>query len=208
MAGRTKFIYAALNEYVCAGSLNMDKADCGRAVANGAISVRRAVLSDVPALLDIYNYYITNTAVTFEDDMLDNVVFAERMSSILSFYPYFVAEVGGEVVGYAWAVETTVYVKNGMEQRGIGSALYSALEGALRSQGIKNMYACIACPKREDKYLTFDSVNFHKRLGFRLVGKFKSCGSKFGVWYDMVWMEKFIAKHNANPVRPQKYKNN
>lgn len=70
------------------------------------------------------------------------------------------------------------------------------------------MYACIACPKREDKYLTFGSVNFHKRLGFRLVGKFKSCGSKFGVWYDMVRMEKFIAKHNANPVRPQKYKNN
>lgn len=198
----------------------MDKANGidGSILQNGIV-IRGATLSDAPALCDIYNYYITHTAVTFEDNALGKDEFEDRMRGILSFYPYFVAQVGGEVVGYAyagkfknrsaydWAVETTVYVKDGMSKRGIGSALYARLEKALKSQGIKNMYACIACPKSEDEYLTFGSVNFHKRLGFRLVGKFRSCGSKFGVWYDMVWMEKFIAKHVANPVRPQKYNN-
>ena len=50
-----------------------------------------------------------------------------------------------------------------------------------------------------------DSVNFHKRLGFKIVGRFVKCGSKFGRWYDMVWMEKMTGRHNANPVRPLPY---
>ena len=31
---------------------------------------------------------------------------------------------------------------------------------------------------------------------------YTSCGYKFGRWYDMVWMEKLIGEHGANPKRP------
>ncbi len=181
------------------------------------IIIRRAQLSDAEKLCAIYAYYVNNTAVTFEDDAPDTEEFAQRMRGIMSFYPYFVAECGGEVAGYCyagvfknrsaydWAVETTVYVAKGYGRKGIGARLYAALEEALKLQGIKNMYACIAYPAREDEYLTKDSVNFHKRLGFKIVGRFVKCGSKFGRWYDMVWMEKMTGRHNANPVRPLPY---
>ena len=32
-----------------------------------------------------------------------------------------------------------------------------------------------------------------------LVGKFYKSGYKFGRWYDMVWMEKYIGKHKEHP---------
>ena len=70
--------------------------------------------------------------------------------------------------------------------------------------GVRNLYACIAVPEQEDEYLTLDSVRFHQKLGYREVGRFSNCASKFGRWYHMVWMEKVIGAHEANPetVRP------
>ena len=63
------------------------------------------------------------------------------------------------------------------------------------AQGIVNMYACIAHPVVEDEYLTRDSENFHRQLGFSTVGEFHQCACKFGRWYNMIWMEKFIGEH-------------
>ena len=76
------------------------------------------------------------------------------------------------------------------------------LEKALKEQGFLNMNACIAYAPKEDEYLTNNSVEFHAHLGYRMVGQFYQCGYKFGRWYDMVWMEKLIGEHGANPKRP------
>lgn len=65
-------------------------------------------------------------------------------------------------------------------------------------QGILNLNACIGYPREEDAYLTRDSVRFHEKLGYRMVGEFHQCGYKFGRWYDMVWMEKIIGEHRDN----------
>ena len=62
-----------------------------------------------------------------------------------------------------------------------------------------NANACIAYTEHEDKHLHNDSVCFHKKLGYKTVGIFHKCAYKFDKWYDMIWMEKFIAEHNANP---------
>lgn len=48
-----------------------------------------------------------------------------------------------------------------------------------------------------DEYLTNDSMNFHHKLGYELVGTFHKCGYKFNNWYDMIWMEKIIGTHSA-----------
>ena len=50
-------------------------------------------------------------------------------------------------------------------------------------------------PVKEDEYLTTNSADFHRHLGYETVGRFHKCGYKFGRWYDMIWMEKIIGRH-------------
>ena len=172
-----------------------------------SIQIRPAVPADAPALLAIYAPYVAQTAITFESDVPTETEFACRIADTLKKYPYLVAEQDGVPVGYAyagkfhdraaydWSVETSIYV--GMEYRrmAVGRKLYEELERILKQQGILNVNACIAYPRQEDEHLTMDSVHFHERLGYRMVGCFHDSGYKFGRWYDMVGMEKMIGEH-------------
>lgn len=178
--------------------------------------IREAIPADAEGLLEIYGPYVTDTAITFEYEIPSLWEFRERMNRIQQKYPYLVAEQDGQLIGYAyaapfkeraaydWCVETTIYVKQDEKRAGVGRRLYAALEAALALQNILNLNACIGYPEQEDAYLTLDSVRFHQRLGYRMVGKFLQCGYKFGRWYHMVWMEKHLGVHDAapGPVRP------
>lgn len=180
-------------------------------IEGGESRIRIATLQDAEALLDIYAPYVTDTAITFEYEIPSLEEFRERIRHTLERYPYLVLEQDGEILGYAyagpfkeraaydWAVETTVYVKQGKKKQGIGRKLYQALEAALMQQNILNLNACIGYPTVEDEYLTRNSMEFHQHLGYRLVGQFKQCGYKFGRWYDMIWMEKLIGEHEEKP---------
>ncbi len=176
------------------------------------IVIREAVLSDAEELLAIYAPYVQETVITFEYEAPTLSEFRKRMTDILGKYPYLAAVQNGEIVGYAyaapfkeraaygWSVESTIYVRRDCKRAGIGRALYEALEEALACQNILNVNACIGYPEQEDAYLTLDSVRFHQRMGYRMVGKFHKCGYKFGRWYHMVWMEKHLGEHGEQPL--------
>ena len=178
-------------------------------------TIRNATTSDAGRLLEIYGWYVENTAVSFEYDVPTPEAFRWRIENTLRRYPYLVIEDGGRAMGYAyagafkgraaydWSCEVSVYVDRNARRQGFGKCLYGALEAALRDMGITNLYACIAVPETEDEYLTLDSVRFHARMGYREAGHYRQCAQKFGRWYDMVWMEKFIGEHRPNqpPVR-------
>ena len=180
------------------------------------VLIRTARESDAEALLKIYTPYVTGTAITFEYDVPSVSAFKKRIAHTLEKYPYLVAEIDGVPVGYAyagvfkgraaydWAVETSIYVAKDRKRCGIGGQLYRELEKRLKEQHILNLYACIAYTQREDEYLTNDSVAFHQKCGYSLVGEFHQCGYKFDRWYDMVWMEKFLGEHSipAPDLRP------
>lgn len=85
------------------------------------------------------------------------------------------------------------------EEKGIGKKLYKALEKILGMQNIINVDACITYPEQEDEYVTKNSAQYHTHLGYHIVGRFYKSGYKFGRWYDMVWMEKYIGKHEQPP---------
>lgn len=180
------------------------------------VTIRKATPEDARKLLEIYTPYVEHTAITFEYDVPSVEEFTGRIRTTLEKYPYIVAEINGEIMGYAytgalkgraaydWAVETTVYVKEGCHRNGVGKKLYMALEELSKKQNITNLNACIGYPEVEDEYLTKNSAQFHEHLGYDLIGHFHKCGYKFGRWYDMVWMEKIIGEHKAEqpPVIP------
>lgn len=176
------------------------------------VRIRQATVQDAKALLEIYAPYVKNTAITFEYEVPSLLEFESRVLQVQKRYPYLVAEIDGEMVGYAyanafheraaydWAVEMSIYVHPNKKKMGIGKKLYDALEKALAAQNILNLNACIAYSAQEDAFLPKDSVLFHQRFGYRLVGEFHQCGYKFHRWYDMIWMEKHLGNHTESPA--------
>ena len=139
----------------------------------------------------------------------DEVIEAHRTSERIIGYAY----VGRlhERAAYDWTVETSIYVDRSARKHGLGRQLYERLEAILRAMNIISVNACIAYPGTmntaadsgvdigEDPYLNTNSTDFHAHLGYQLVGHFHACAYKFDRWYDMIWMEKWIAPHPAKP---------
>lgn len=171
------------------------------------IAIRNATPADAETLLTIYAPYVLNTAITFEYDVPSAEEFRSRIENTLAKYPYLVAEENGKILGYAYAgvfkaraaynhcVETSIYVDLSQQHKGIGKALYAALEDRLRQQGILNVNACISWIDTPNQYLTHQSPDFHAHLGYKKVAHFHLCGYKFNQWFDMIWMEKMIGEH-------------
>lgn len=173
--------------------------------------IRVAKKEDAKALLDIYGYYIENTAITFENIIPSLEEFQQRIENTLEKYPYLVYEEEGKILGYAyvgafnkraaarWMVETSIYVKRDALHKGIGKALYGELENIVRKQNILKLIACIADREPEDKYVPKKSVQFHQHMGYKMAGKIKNGGFKFGHWYDLVYLEKELGKFTEEP---------
>jgi len=178
---------------------------------NTKVTVRMATKADAKEILEIYAPYVKDTAITFEYDVPSFEEFACRIDNILKKYPYIVAIVNNQIIGcayassfkdraaYDWDAETTIYMRQNCRGKGLGKILYLALEGILKRQNILNLNACIAYTPTENEHLTNASAYFHERLGYKKVAHFTKCGYKFENWYDMIWMEKIIGEHYANP---------
>lgn len=180
-------------------------------MSNGHVTLRVAHTEDAPALLDIYAPYVLNTAITYEYAVPSVEEFRTRIENTLKKYPYIVALYDDEPVGYAytgafharaayaWDAETSIYIRRDSHGLGIGRVLYTALEKLSRAQNLVKLYACIACPRADDEYLTRNSVSFHTHMGFVPVAEFNDCAYKFNRWYNMMWMEKSLCPLPAAP---------
>jgi phosphinothricin acetyltransferase len=142
----------------------------------------------------LYNYYILNTAATFEEEAVSPGEMEERIRTVSSRYPWLVWEEGGEPAGYAYAhqyqvrsayrctAEDSIYIKHGFEGRGIGKALLGALLEKLRNMELHTLMAVITVPNEK-------SVAIHEKFGFKKMGIFSEIGSKFGQWRDVGYWE-------------------
>ena len=156
------------------------------------IILRDAVLNDVESLLALYRPFVIETTVSFEIEPPSLDEFRTRIQKALDGWAWLVAEMDGEVVGYAygslhrvreaykWSVETSAYVQAAHRGKGLGRRLYGALMPRLAERGYCNAYAGIALPNEA-------SIAFHRAMGFQPVGVFKSVGWKFGRWHDVSW---------------------
>ena len=163
--------------------------------------VRPAAASDAKEILDIYAYYVENTPVTFEEVTPTILEFTGRTDKIISAYPYFVCIRNDKVIGYAYAhkyrersayrydVEVSVYLRNGCNGQGAGTALYHKLFEALAQQDYYNAYAVITLPND-------NSIALHEKFGFTKIGVHRKTGYKLGEWHDVLWMEKVLKDHS------------
>lgn len=169
--------------------------------------LRFALPADAPALRAIYAQYI-GTSVTFEFELPSAAEFARRIEEISAFYPYLVWEEDGRVLGYAyahrfaaraayqWSAELSVYVDKNAHARGIGKALYAALIGLLRLQGVRTVYGLVTSPNEK-------SERFHEALGFASAGVTKNVGFKNGGWHGVTTYELPIAPYDDMPAPPK-----
>ena len=166
------------------------------------IKIREATTEDAARLVEIYSYYVLNTAVSFEYEVPTVEEFRQRIKKITAKYPYLVCLIDDKIVGYvyageyssrsaySWTAAMSIYVDKDYRRQGIGSALYRAIEPKLKEMGIINLLAGTAYCEPEDEYLTHASSLFHTNQGYSEVAHFKHIGKKFDRWYDLKWYQK------------------
>ena len=113
---------------------------------NDKLKIRDARLEDAERLVEIYSYYVLNTAVSFEYKVPTVEEFKERIRKVKAKFPYLVCEKDGVIAGYvyasaysereaySWTVSTSIYVDKDFRRQGIGSFLYENLEERLKQQ--------------------------------------------------------------------------
>jgi phosphinothricin acetyltransferase len=160
--------------------------------------IRPATAADAAAVAAIYNHYVRETTVTFEEEEVAPLEIARRIQEVESLaLPWLVAEQGATVIGYAYATkwharsayrfsaEITVYLDPNHTRKGVGTRLYEQLFPIIQSRGIRAAIAGIALPNES-------SVVLHERFGLAKVAHFKEVGFKLDRWIDVgYWQRTF-----------------
>ena len=156
--------------------------------------IRDILPSDIPAVTSIYNHYISNTVITFEEEPLLPEEINHRAEKVTADYPWIVCLENGCVVGYSYAsrfreraayrytVETTVYVDKDHVGKGFGLLLYRELVNRIKMRDFKVALGGIALPNPA-------SVGLHEKLGFEKVAHLTNVGFKFDRWVDVGYWE-------------------
>ncbi len=152
--------------------------------------IRSATPADAAALADIYNPFVLNSTITFEEEALDAGEMARRIEERGAALPWLVDEREGRILSYAYAspwkprsayrftVESTVYVAPDAARRGVGEGLYRALLDDLRRRGLHSVVGLVALPNEA-------SVALHEKLGFVKAAHLQEVGRKFDHWIDV-----------------------
>jgi len=163
-------------------------------------TLRDAAERDVPDMLGIYNHYVANSTVTFDEDPLTLKELRAKFRHTLQHgYPWLVAESpGGQVLGYAYVsawkpkaayrftVEDSIYLGPASTGKGLGTALLGELLARSKAAGIKEVVAVIADRGAEA------SIAIHEHFGFKEIGRMGKVGFKFGRWLGTILMQKSL----------------
>jgi L-amino acid N-acyltransferase YncA len=156
--------------------------------------------ADAAAIAAIYAHYVRNSVVTFDLEPPSVEQIAARFATIADLgHPLFVAEAGGEVIGFAYAstyrtrpayrftCEDSLYLHPDHAGRGLGSAMLERLIVDARAFGFHQMIAIITAG-------TGPSIALHRKFGFDLLATFPELGRKFDRWLDVVHMQKALGE--------------
>lgn len=152
--------------------------------------IREVKVEDAKAIVDIYNYYIKNTVVTFEEDELSIKEMEERIIEKTKHNPWIVYEEEGRVLGYAYlsnwnprisfryTSEISIYFDINNLGKGRGTKLFKELIDLAQNYNIHTIVSAITMPNDV-------SVKLHEKVGFIQVAEFKEVGFKQNRWLDL-----------------------
>ena len=163
------------------------------------VIVRTAREGDAEALAAIYGDACLHGLGTFEEAAPSAEEMGSRVKAVLDRgLPYLVAEIDGEVAGFAYAapfrlraayrytVEDSVYIHPGHKGRGVGKALLARVVEACEALGLRQIMAVIGDSGNEG------SIGLHRSLGFEMKGAMPAVGYKHGRWVDIVFMQRSL----------------
>jgi phosphinothricin acetyltransferase len=162
---------------------------------------------DGAAVAAIYADAVANTLASFEEVPPEAAEMTRRIGDTLRRTPWLVAELDGDVIGFAyaaphharpgyrWSVNLSAYVAPGHRGRGVGRGLYLPLLDILRRQGMVNAYAGVTLPNPASERL-------HEAIGMRRFAVYRRVGFKFGAWHDVAWYELRLAEPAGQPPEP------
>ncbi len=163
------------------------------------VRIGDSIEEDITAITSIYAEQVIAGLASFEIEAPTRLEMSTRRASLLEQgYPYLVASVDEQVVGYAYAgpyrareaykytLENSLYVSADARRRGIGTALLSAL---LKRCSAGSWHSVIAVIGDSENHA---SIRLHASLGFEMIGTLKRVGFKHNQWVDSVLMQKLL----------------
>jgi L-amino acid N-acyltransferase YncA len=162
--------------------------------------IRPVQPGDIPDIREIYNYYVTNSVVTFDEKKWTIVQWRDKAALLEKLsLPFLVAQSpSGQILGYAlvqpmssksayrFSVENSIYLGHAAAGKGLGRALLEALIAACQEAGIREIVAVISDKGAEA------SVALHEKLGFVEVGRMGRVGFKFNRWLGTIYLQKHL----------------
>ena len=169
------------------------------------IRTRPAQADDAPAVAAIYAHHVAHGTASFDTTPRTDGETELRIAECQrNHWPFLVADSGGAVVGYAYAMqfrdrpaytstcENSVYVAPSHIGQGVGRALLAALVDAAEKCGFRQMIAVVGGAEPA-------SIALHEKAGFHEAGRMRSVGRKFGQWLDTVYLQKSLGAGDTQP---------
>ncbi|MBG6239632.1 phosphinothricin acetyltransferase [Mycetocola sp. CAN_C7] len=163
-------------------------------------TIRDAELADLPHIREIYNYYVANSVVTFDEDKMSLAKWKSKFAHLQKLgMPFIVAESPNKVIlGYAlvspwkekrayrFTVENSIYLGPASTGKGLGRVLLAELIERSRAAGLKEILAVISDKGAEA------SIALHESFGFTEIGRMGRVGFKFERWLGTVLLQKSL----------------
>jgi len=163
-------------------------------------SIRNARFEDMPDVREIYNHYVANSTVTFDETPLTLRELRSKFQHVTKLgMPFLVAETPSQqILGYAYVypwkekaayrftVENSIYLRAASTGKGLGKVLMGELITASKAAGLKEIIAVIADKGAEA------SIKMHQDFGFKEIGRMGKVGFKFERWLGTVLMQKSL----------------
>ncbi len=165
-----------------------------------SVSLRAAEAKDCFAICEIYNFYIQNSVVTFDEQTMQVSQWEEKLTYLnKQSFPFIVAESdNGEILGFAYVapwrqksayrttVEDSIYLRAAATGKRVGTKLLEQLLVLSKQAGIKEVVAVISDSGADS------SVRLHEQFGFKRQGHLAKVGFKFDRWLGTILMQKSL----------------